>query len=88
MSKTFGPVQNNEDRSKIVLDININRHAEVFIRKSRVLFRDAGRGVAGGQLPPQFLEDHLTLLEPGGRLCTPHYYLPPRFLDDAPPLQS
>jgi hypothetical protein len=26
---------------------------------------------------PQILADHLTLYQPGGTLCLPHYYVPP-----------
>ena len=37
----------DQGRSKmaLVLYIDINKHAEVLIRKSRVLYRDTGRGV-------------------------------------------
>ena len=46
--------------------------------------RCQNRGEAGGYYPPQFLADQLTLFQPGGaKLCLPHYYRPPRFLDGA-----
>ena len=34
-----------------------------------------------GAFAPHILEDELTLVQPGVRLCPPHYYLPPFFSD-------
>ena len=47
------------------------------------LCRDArtGGGGQGGQWPPQYFADQLTLFEPGRADYPPHYYWPP------PPLQ-
>ena len=34
-----------------------------------------------GHPPSKILADQLTLFQPEGRLCKPHYHLPPRFSD-------
>ena len=47
---------------------------------SIVLYRAVGAGRdRGACTPPQFLAAQLTLPHPGGRLCPPHYYVPPNF---------
>ena len=73
------------DRTNVVQSY-MNKEALADILSKLGLLRYANetclhiRAVARGQglQPPQCLTDQLTLSQPGGRLCPPQYYQPPK----------
>ena len=52
----------------------------------RGCFKNSLQGRRNWGPPSQILADQLTLFQPGGRLCAPHAYLPPKFSDLLPGL--